>query len=177
MAALFGDIAGMDFLGVSHVAFSLLSILLGLVIFTITKGTQVHRLLGYGYVLCMTCLNVTALMIYRLFGSFGPFHGLAIVSLATVVAGLLSVALRRPRKRWLVYHYWFMCFSYVGLLAAAVAEVTTRLPFFSGSGLAFALVTFFSSQLVFLVGAYFVYRYQFRVHPRIASNEEAPERQ
>jgi uncharacterized membrane protein len=163
----------MDFLGVTHIAFSLLSMILGLVIFTVRKGTQLHRLLGYGYVLCMTGLNVTALMIYRLIGTFGPFHGLALVSLGTVAAGLLTVVLRRPRKRWLLYHYWFMGFSYVGLLMAAVAEVTTRSPFIRGLGLGFWVTTILSSQLVGLVGGYLVYKYQFRVLPRIASGKEA----
>jgi hypothetical protein len=80
----------------------------------------------------MVALNGTALLIYDLFGRFGPFHWLALASLATLLAGLVPAMRKRPRRSWLFYHAEYMSWSYVGLLAAAVSEVTTRwfhLPF------------------------------------------------
>ena len=51
-------------------------------------------------------LNVTALMIYRLFGTFGPFHVAALVSLATLAAGVVTVVRRRPARTWVEHHYF-----------------------------------------------------------------------
>jgi hypothetical protein len=77
----------------------------------------------------MAALNTTALLIYRLTGHFGPFHLAAIASLATVAAGTWAAVRRQPPDRWLERHYYWMTYSYVGLVAAAVAEVVTRLRF------------------------------------------------
>jgi uncharacterized membrane protein len=134
-----------------------------LVIFRITKATQLHRTLGYLYVASMLGLNVTALMIYRLFGRFGPFHVLALISLATVVAGLLPAYSKRPPGKWLRRHYEGMCWSYVGLLAATVAEIATRLPFARGSGLAFGIATFVATLAVVLIGRFVLFRYRDQV--------------
>ena len=50
----------------------------------------------------MLLLNATALLIYNLFGHFGPFHIAALVSLCTVVAGLWSALRHRPG--WVTRH-------------------------------------------------------------------------
>ena len=42
------------------------------------------------YVLSMLLLNITALMIYDLYGRFGPFHVASVISLATIGAGFRS---------------------------------------------------------------------------------------
>ncbi len=100
----------------------------GCVVIVMKKGGPRHRFLGTIYAGSMLGLNGTALMIYRLFGGFGPFHVLALLSLVTVVAGMAAVLRRRPRKNWLEHHAYWMTWSYVGLVAAAVAEITTRVP-------------------------------------------------
>jgi hypothetical protein len=56
------------------------------------------------------------------------FHIAAIVSFLTLVAALIPVITRRPRKSWLTLHYKYTSWSYVGLLAAAVSEAAVRLP-------------------------------------------------
>ena len=71
-------------------------------------------------------LNATAMSIYRLLGGFGPFHLAALVSLVTLIGGITAALRRRPG--WAVRHYRWMTWSYVGLLAAAVSEVGTRMP-------------------------------------------------
>jgi len=48
------------------------------------------------------------------------------ISFATLLAGVFSVMLQRPRKRWLRNHYNFMGWSYVGLWAAFGTEITVR---------------------------------------------------
>jgi len=113
-------------LGAAHFAAAVAALALGLVVLIEAKGTLTHRLIGCGYVAAMLILNVTALGLYRLTGQFGPFHALALVSLATVTTGVTVVWRRGPN--WLRRHYYFMAWSYVGLLAAACAEAMTRLP-------------------------------------------------
>jgi len=90
----------------------------------------------------MLAVNGTALMIYELFGHFGPFHWMALASLASVVAGYWPA--RRRRAGWRARHAYYMTGSYVGLLAALVSEISTRIvavPFFAAVALAsFAVI-------------------------------------
>jgi uncharacterized membrane protein len=133
---MFG-IRGLDPFGLVHASLGIAALILGLALLLLHKGTHVHRKIGQGYVLSMLLLNGTALMIYDLYGRFGPFHVASVISLATVGAGFVPVYLRRPRGSWLQRHATFMCWSYVGLLAAFVSEVAVRVP---GVGFGFAVV-------------------------------------
>jgi uncharacterized membrane protein len=163
-------------LGYVHVAFGVLALVTGLAIFRIAKGTQRHRVLGYGYVASMLGLNVTGLLIYQVFGTFGPFHVLAVISLATLVAGWYPAYVKRPAGQWLRWHYEGICWSYVGLLAATAAEIAVRLPFVRGFGLAFGLATFVSSFVVVFLGAYVLYRYRDEVLARFRPPDAGPHR-
>jgi uncharacterized membrane protein len=113
-------------LGAAHLTSAFVALALGAVVVLERKGTSSHRMMGAGYVLAMAFVNLTALGLYRLTGRFGPFHLLALVSLATVVWGVLAVL--RRREDWLHSHYYSMAWSYVGLLAAACAESVLRVP-------------------------------------------------
>lgn len=113
-------------LGAAHVAAALAALAFGMIVLLMRKGTQLHRAIGMGYAIAMVAVNATALTIYRLTGHFGPFHALAMVSLATVIAAVAAVVLR-PRN-WLARHYRMMSFSYLGLLAATTAEIAIRVP-------------------------------------------------
>ncbi|MTI39057.1 hypothetical protein E1140_06115 [Fulvivirga lutimaris] len=106
------------------------------------KGTKVHAFMGYAYVASMLIVNITALMIYRLFGSFGIFHYAAIMSLINLSIGMYAV-IKKPNKRWLITHLSWMFWSVFGLYMAFVSEVLTRIPstpFFAMLGLATAIV-------------------------------------
>src|SRR5688572_20218407 len=109
------EIHGLDPVGTVHLFLGLLAVTLGLAVVVMRKGTVAHRRAGFFYAVVMVLLNATALMIYDLFGRFGPFHTLALVSLATLAAGVVPVWLRRPRA-WLELHARFMSWSYAGLL-------------------------------------------------------------
>jgi uncharacterized membrane protein len=124
---MFG-IRGLDPFGLVHALLGVAALILGLAVLLRRKGTPVHRIIGRAYVLSMLLLNTTALMIYDLYGRFGSFHVAAVISLATVGAGFVPVYLRRPRRAWMQLHATFMCWSYVGLLAAFVSEVAVRVP-------------------------------------------------
>ena len=118
----------MDWLGLTHTAAAAGALLFGVVVFRHRKGTTKHKMLGYAYVVSMLLLNVTAFAIYDLFGGWGAFHWAALVSSVTLAMGFIPVLLRKPARTWIEWHYMGMCWSYVGLAAAAGAEVLTRLP-------------------------------------------------
>ena len=143
----------MDVLGLIHTGFGFLAILLGALVVARRKGSRMHRITGRLYFLAMLGLNGTALLIYDLFGGFGPFHWLALASLATVVAGLVVAMRKRPAGAWLRIHAEVMSWSYVGLLAAAVSEVTTRVLLFP-----FGWTVALTSLLVFAIGGFAVRR-------------------
>jgi uncharacterized membrane protein len=113
-------------LGAAHFAASLAALALGLAVILERKGTSAHRTIGASYAVAMMLLNVTALGVHRLTGSFGPFHALALVSLAILARGI--AATWRRRAGGLKTHYYSMAWSYVSLLAAAAAEVAGRVP-------------------------------------------------
>lgn len=121
-------IRGLDPFGLTHAMFGIAAIVLGLFVVLLQKGTVLHRRMGQLYALSMVLLNGTALAIYDLFGGFGPFHVLALISLGTTAAGVLHAWLRWPRSAWMESHAHAMSWSYAGLVAAFVAEVVTRIP-------------------------------------------------
>ena len=156
----------MTLLGQVHFASAIASLALGAAVLLMSpKGTRRHRQVGWTYAVAMLVLNVTALMIYRLFGGFGPFHVAAIVSLAGLVAGITAAIKARSsrldrdlakRARWVERHYYWMTWSYVGLWAAAVSEVATRLPVFRpapGAGLTFGIAVAAATLLVVGIGS------------------------
>jgi len=95
----------------------------------------------------MLGLNGTALMNYELYGQFGPFHWMVLASLATVVAGFVPAWRKTPG--WIYRHAYFMAWSYIGLMAAAVAEVASRVP-----GWSFGPSVVISSVVVIVVGGW-----------------------
>ena len=118
----------MSALGWVHMTFGLVALLAGGVVISIRKGTRWHRTFGHFYLSSMVALNATAFFIYGLFGTFGPFHWMAVASLITLIVGMFPVLSRKPRGKWLELHAGFIAGSYVGLVAATAAEITSRLP-------------------------------------------------
>jgi uncharacterized membrane protein len=113
-------------IGFVHLFSALLAMLTGAVVLLTPKGSAFHKRTGYVYVVSMLVLNATAFMIYQLFGKFGPFHGLALVSLVSLIGGMVPVLLRQRVKSWLHWHYYFMNWSVVGLYAAFWSETLSR---------------------------------------------------
>lgn len=155
----------MTLLGQVHFAAALVALGSGAaVLVTSPKGNRWHRQIGWVYAVSMLALNGTALMIYRLFGGFGPFHVAALVSLAGLVPAVVCARRAKSsriardlaaRGRWVERHYYWMTWSYVGLCAAAVSETATRLPITRprpGAGLAFGLAVAVATLLVVGIG-------------------------
>jgi uncharacterized membrane protein len=157
-------------LGWIHAVAALAALFAGAAVLLTRKGTRRHRQLGWTYVVSMLVLNGTALLIYRLFGRFGPFHVGAVFSFVTVVAGTIAaLGARRARARRnateraraLERHLQWMTWSYVGLAAAAVSEIATRIPALRPrpeQGLAFGVTVAAATLLVVGLGARLIRR-------------------
>jgi uncharacterized membrane protein len=105
----------------------MVALLAGGAVIVIRKGTRWHRTLGHLYLTSMISLNATGLFIYNLYGHFGSFHWSAVSSLLVLIVGMISVFARRPKGRWLELHAIIINFSYIGLVAATGAEITSRI--------------------------------------------------
>ncbi len=119
-------------LGTIHLVSAIAAMAFGAVVLFLKKGTPLHIRLGYFYAVSMLTLNVTALMIYKLFGHFGPFHYAAVISLASLLGGLVPAYLKKPKNSWLELHYEFMNWSIIGLYAAFWSETFSRFFRFAG---------------------------------------------
>ncbi len=139
-----------DTLGLIHFLSAILAMIFGMVVILNKKGTKIHIRVGYSYAIAMLVLNITALLIYKLFGKFGPFHIAAVISLASLLGGLIPAYLKKPEKTWLEFHYEFMNWSVIGLYAAFWSETFTRFFRFSGFWVLVATAT----AITVAVGAY-----------------------
>jgi len=139
-------------IGLIHTIFAVIAVITGGIVILNTKGTRLHKRTGYVYVISMLLMNATAFGIYRLFGGFGVFHVLAIVSLFAIFGGMYPILNRKKVKNWYIQHLEVMSWSVVGLYAALVAEIGVRFfpmqRFFWVVGLASGVVCFIGSILI-----------------------------
>lgn len=106
-----------------HILLGFSSLISGLIVILSPKGTRRHKLIGRGYVVSMLGLNLTAFGIYRLYDGWGFFHWMAVASLIPLIAGFFAI-----RYRKIEAHYYFMSWSYIGLLCATISEVFVHIP-------------------------------------------------
>ncbi len=110
-------------IGGFHTLTAVFAMIAGLVVVFNKKGTKFHKRAGYFYVINMLLLNLSSFFIIN-FGGFSIFHFFALLSLATIIGGIIP-AIRRS-KNWYGYHFYFMSWSVVGLYCAFWSEVGTR---------------------------------------------------
>jgi len=110
-------------IGWLHTITAISAMVFGLLVVFKKKGTKLHKKLGYAYLVSMMLLNCTSFFIVN-FRGFSIFHGFAILSLVSVLTGILPALLRT--KNWYTMHFYFMNWSVVGLYCAFWAEVGTR---------------------------------------------------
>jgi uncharacterized membrane protein len=116
-----------DTTGLVHTLASILALIFGTWVLLTKKGNQRHKQMGYAYTASMAAVLVTSFFMYNLFGGFGIFHVFAIVSSATLVAGMVPILRKKP-KHYISLHFNFMYWSVIGLYGAFLAEVLTRIP-------------------------------------------------
>lgn len=139
-----------DATGIIHLVASLLALLFGTMVLMMRKGTTRHKRTGYYYVAAMVIVIVTAFMIYNLFKGWGLFHYLAVVSLVTVLIGMIAIWIKKPKNTWQYLHFSAMYWSVIGLYAAFVAEVLVRIPktpFFGMVGIGTGAIVLFGGIL------------------------------
>lgn len=112
----------MGWLGITHTFAALTAIPLGAAVLLRRKGDRIHRRLGQVFVALMVYANLSSFGLTRLFGRFGIFHLLAVVSLLTILAGFAAARWRVPKHGWRMAHYYFMIYGYAGLIAASLNE-------------------------------------------------------
>jgi uncharacterized membrane protein len=84
--------------GLVHLIASIIALITGLFVLSTTKGTKTHKQIGYVYSISMILLNLTAFMIYKLYGKFGIFHWFAVISCLTLFAGLYPVLTKKSKN-------------------------------------------------------------------------------
>lgn len=76
-----------------HVIAALFALFSGLYIFTVRKGTRVHRGLGKAWVVAMVIVAVSSFFIHqlRVWGAFSPIHLLSIFTLGSLAYSLWCI--------------------------------------------------------------------------------------
>ena len=150
--------------GFIHLLASVLALVTGLYVLITTKGTKRHRQIGYVYAFSMVLLNLTAFMIYRLYGKFGLFHWLAVFSCLTLFAGMYPV-ISKKTKNYLLIHFNFMYWSVIGLYCALMAEIFSRLPKIVLTDAGEPMTVFYKfvgigTAIVMIIGVYFFVKFK-----------------
>ena len=147
-----------------HTTLGVVALATGAFVLARRKGDRTHRLVGRVYAVAMVTLCVLAFGLRDstpFIRGLGMFHVAAVVSFATVTAGVVTAWRRRPG--WLEGHFMWMAWSYIGLVMATGGHVVN--PLFEamrGAGLhqsaALALALFLSWGLPPLVGSRMIAR-------------------
>lgn len=101
-----------------HAALGIVALVSGAWNLITKKGTRRHRFAGWVYAVSMFGLIGTSFTIFELFGGFGPFHAMALMSAGTLALALYFPLRRNQYANWLEHHYMWITWSYVGLVMA-----------------------------------------------------------
>jgi len=118
--------AGLTLAGAVHTVLAMFGIAIGLFQLLRPKGGAIHRARGYAFVYAMLIADGAAMLVFQFTGSFNILHVGALANLACIVFAMVPL-LQSPRpSNWRNQHYYWMSWSYVGLLAAATTELVVR---------------------------------------------------
>lgn len=119
-------IANLTLIGAIHAVLAAVSMLVGLIQLMRVKGGPVHRALGYAFVYAMLIADGAAMLVFQFTGRFNILHLGALANLVCIIFAMVPV-LRSPRPaNWKLQHYYWISWSYAGLLAAAATELVVR---------------------------------------------------
>ncbi len=127
MNTLTGNLAGQI-----HLLSGIVALIFGGAVLIAKKGTQIHRKVGYMYVLSMAVLIISSFFIYRLFGKFGVFHFFSLTATFSLIAGMIPMFKKVRTPKDFEVHFKRMYWSVAGLYAAFAAESFVRIPKFGG---------------------------------------------
>jgi uncharacterized membrane protein len=145
--------------GAIHTVLAMLGIVVGLIQFLRPKRGPTHRARGYAFVYAVLVADGTALLVFQFTGKFNILHAGAIANLVCIILAIVPV-LRTPRpSNWKNQHYYWMSWSYVGLLAAAATELVVRTSPLATRGQAWT-VTAAVSVVVTAIGYVIINRYR-----------------
>ena len=134
-----------------HLGLAMFCIVIGLVQLLRPKRGAGHRARGYAFVYAMLVTDGTALLLYRFTGQFNVLHVGAIANLICIVMAVVPM-LRNPRpKNWKYQHYYWIAWSYVGLMSAAATQLVVRLGLPATHGQAW-VVTLAATMAVSAIG-------------------------
>ena len=117
-----GDMDWQDVWATAHVVAAVTALVVGLAVLRAPKGARAHRRSGRLFGVALLLVNVAALSLHRE-SSFGVFHALAVISLGTLVVGLVPLLLGYRSGVALATHAYCMTWSYAGLVAAGSGQL------------------------------------------------------
>jgi uncharacterized membrane protein len=119
-------ISNLTLIGAIHTVLAATGIVTGSIQLLRAKGGPVHRALGYAFVYAMLIADGAAMLVFQFTGRFNILHVGALANLVCIIFAVVPV-LRSPRPaNWKLQHYYWMSWSYAGLLAAAATELVVR---------------------------------------------------
>lgn len=158
----------MKIIALLHVAAAILALTTSALVLGRPKGTRLHRRVGYLFFAAMVAVNATAALLYNLTGQVNLLHGFIVLSLLSLLKGMLAVWRRQPG--WFQQHRQGMIAAAIGVWAAGAAELTIRvLPQVFGPRQIIAIAVGIGVLAFFLIG-WLNYRYA-RIYPPAAVND------
>ena len=112
--------------GWAHFAAAAIALLLGAGQLLRPKGGNLHKKIGYAYVVAVIICDAGALGVYRFTGRFNALHVGALMNFTCVIGGIAPFYASSRPVRWRMSHAIWMCWSYVGLWAAGLTELVVR---------------------------------------------------
>jgi uncharacterized membrane protein len=114
-------------LGWIHTIIAIVALLAGFYTLAAHKVITPQQKTGQIYLICTFVAAVTALMIYK-HGGFGPAHGLAVLTLLALAAGLVVTKIQAFEK--IAVYFQAFCFSATLLfhMIPAITDGLLRLP-------------------------------------------------
>ncbi len=149
-----------------HALLAATSIIVGLIQLLRPKGGSIHRALGYAFVYAMLIADGSAMLLFQFTGRFNMLHVGAIANMLCIILAIVPV-LRNPRPlNWKFQHYYFICWSYVGLLSGGATQLAMRTGHLATREQAW-MVTAAATAIVTALGYVLINRYRpvSRSHP------------
>ena len=102
----------------AHAIAAIAAIVIGGLQFALPKGTKLHRLLGYIWVLLMLFVSISSFFIHeiRTFGAFSPIHLLSIAMFGFLFTAIMYAKkgnIRAHKRAMTMIYIWTPPFTYL----------------------------------------------------------------